>query len=392
MTQPLRNNVIPIRPSTLPAAQPVSKAQPPPGKRKGRGGWVTAGVLALASLGSLSLTTPEQRDQLRHLALPTLTSSTAPALPSFHPLQEQLGTEIDVLTSVGRRISGVATGPDGTVWLGLFDGGVAYLAPGETHAREVPGFTGRERFVSAIAVHQGRIFAASYAGVAEISPAGRKVTLHLEGVAADGLTVSGGQLRVGTGRGAFAWIGDGFQPVEQSEADGAPLRITALSMKGDHTWLGTPRGAYLVSSKASETRWIPLVFGSPGAQTNVVTAVVALADGAVVGTDDGGLAWLSPRGEVQAARFELARANEINPGAAVAFGSCAVFGTQGAGLLLASTGPDRQVRRLGPATQVSAVGRIGDRVLVGTSEGELFSLRIPSGLCTAAPRPLPDPS
>ncbi|MDQ3264109.1 MAG: hypothetical protein M3Y59_10665 [Myxococcota bacterium] len=343
-------------------------------------------------MAALALTPREQLEQLRHLALPTLTSEISPALPSFHPLQEQLGTEIDVLASVGKRISGVATGPDGTVWLGLFDGGVAYLPPGETHAREVPGFSGRERFVSAIMVHQGRIFAASYGGVAEVSREGRKVALHLEGVAADGLTVADGQLVVGTGRGAFVWIRDGFQPMPRAETEGAPLRITALSMKGADTWFGTPRGAYLASTKASGTRWIPLVFGSPGAQTNVVTAVVAFAEGAVVGTDDGGLAWLSPRGEVQAARFELARANEINPGAGVAFGSCAVFGTQGAGLLLASSGAERQVIRLGPSTQISAVGLIGDRVLAGTSEGELFSLRIPSGLCSAPDGRMPDPS
>jgi hypothetical protein len=82
---------------------------------------------------------------------------------------------------------------------------------------------------------------------------------------------------------------------------------------------------------------------------------------------------------VKALRFQEARANEANPGAFASADGTAFFGTQGAGMLVASL--SEQSLRVGrplnwPAERVSALAR-GSALWVGTDTGLVLSTRCP---------------
>ncbi len=178
--------------------------------------------------------------------------------------------------------------------------------------------------------------------------------------------------------------------------DGEALRVTALAAPGGvapgegRLWIGTSSGAYslplsaLAGAGRKVAAWHPLVFGDPPASTDVVTALADMGDGngdgAVAGTDDGGLVRLGPRGEVAAVRLTEALANQVNPGAAAGAGPALAFGTQGGGLLLVRAREEAlEVARpeglAGAAVSAVAADRTG--WLVGTADGRVVRVRCP---------------
>src|SRR5262249_15015292 len=152
--------------------------------------------------------------------------------------------------------------------------------------------------------------------------------------------------------------------------DGAP---------DDRIFIGTPDGVYEVRAplRAQGALWHPLVFGSPGATSNVVTALAPFADGVVAGTDDGGLVFVDDHG-VDARPFSDRRGNDINPGPPVARDGRIFAGSQGGGLIALDAARSR-ARKVGTPARVSAVSTSATDIWFGSEEGALY--------VTPAPRP-----
>jgi ligand-binding sensor domain-containing protein len=340
--------------------------------------------VALAAAGAVLLLGAawRQRDRARHLAVPVLADPSLPVPPGVE-LPELAGCGAEEVARVGGRITALLEDGDGALWIGTFDGG---LFRGGPEISEVAGLRGRERFVNALVEHDGLLWVATQGGLLALD-GGRRVLTLLAGEGVPALARGGAALYAGTARGPFrVSAGTGAEPLGAVGPSGEPLRVTALVAAASRLWIGTASGAYslpLATLEAPllsrEARWHPLVFGDPAAETNVVTALAPLADGAVAGTDDGGIVRLRADGGVTALRFTDARANEVNPGAAAAgAGGAALLGTQGGGLLVArARGPAVEALRVEGLgrTEVSAVGSAGDEILVGTAAGVVSELR-----------------
>ena len=280
-------------------------------------------------------------------------------------------------------MTAVLAASEGATLVGTFDDGVVRLGPDGT-ALAIAGLEGRERFVNALAEHDGLVWAATQGGLVALDGERRALAvLRGEGVTA--LVRAGSRLYAGTARGVFRVSAErGSEPMAVVGPDGEPIRTTALASTATDLWIGTTSGAYslplanLEAPLLSRTaRWHPLVFGAPGAATNVVTALAPLADGTLAGTDDGGLVRLAPEGGVAALRLADARANEVNPGAAAAVHGGVVVGTQGGGLVFARAveaglGAGRPLGLERHA--VSAVWAAGDEILAGTAEGAVLRI------------------
>jgi hypothetical protein len=321
-----------------------------------------------------------------------------PAAPGVE-LGEEGGCEAVEVARVGGRVTAILEDRDGALWIGTFDAGLFRAEPPPVTPAaspaderrgspllpvEVSGLRGRERFVNALAEHDGLVWVATQGGLLGQDGERRALTL----LAAEGVTAlaAAGPLYAGTARGVFrVSAGYGAEPVEATGPSGEPLRVTALATSGSHLWIGTSSGAYSLPLAtaaapllARAARWHPLVFGDPPAETNVVTALAPLGDGAVAGTDDGGVVRLRPGGGVSALRFADARANEANPGAAAAVAGAAAVGTQGAGVLLvrAEGGGLAATRLAAPGrAEVSAVHAGKGRLLAGTAAGQVLAVR-----------------
>ena len=175
------------------------------------------------------------------------------------------------------------------------------LGPDGT-ALAIAGLEGRERFVNALAEHDGLVWAATQGGLVALDGERRALAvLRGEGVTA--LVRAGSRLYRDRARRVPRVGGAGLR----ADGGGGPRRrahrTTALASTATDLWIGTTSGAYslplanLEAPLLSRTaRWHPLVFGAPGAATNVVTALAPLADGTLAGTDDGGLVRLAPEG------------------------------------------------------------------------------------------------
>jgi len=334
-------------------------------------------------------------ERLRHLAVPVLEDPSLPP-PAAEPLLEATGCEGAPLASVGQRATALLRAEDGTIWAGTFEGGLFRIAPGEPPAA-VPGLAGRERFVNALAESDGLVWAATQGGLLALDGDRRVLKLLADDGATSLARSPGGALLAGSPRGLFrVSAARGAEPVEVAGPAGEPLRVTALAAGGADLWIGTASGAYALPLAALDApllartaRSVPLVFGAPGAETNVVTALAGDASGAVAGTDDGGLVRLRGTGDPVAVRFADARARIVNAGAAAPSGEALAFGTQGGGLLFARpAGEGLAVVRAGaPAgagADVSSVARDGAGVdaarwLAGMGDGTILSVRCTPG-------------
>jgi hypothetical protein len=347
-----------------------------------------AAVVAVALLAVTSISAAAWRDRarVRHLAVPVLADPST-ALAPGQPLADGPPCAVQEIARAGARVTAVLETREGELWIGTFDGGVLRAdAPGLA-PEPVGDLAGRERLVNALVEHDGLVWAATQGGLVALD-GGRRALALLRGDGVSALAAAGGALYAGTGRGLVRVGVDGVERVDVAGPSGEPLRPTALAASRDRLWIGTASGAYAVPLAslaapllARTARWHPLVFGDPPAETNVVTALAPLGDGAVAGTDDGGLVLVSGDGRVSATRFADARANEVNPGAAALDGGGAVLaGTQGGGLLVAR--PDAaglEVVRAGGLgrREISAVAAIPGGALLGTAEGAVLRIACP---------------
>ena len=239
--------------------------------------------------------------RLRHLALPVIHD------PSVHPDAARIAARLDIAdgaigeaterTQLPARISAILPRADGVVFIGTFDGGLFRFDPARDSApREIAALDGRERFVDALAEWNGHVVAATHRGAVVLAPDGARAGVLAAGQAVSSLAVAGDELVLGTAHGL--WRGRDDVAVGERGPDGEILRVTALAATGDHVWIGTPDGVYEVRAplRAQAALWHPLVFGSPGATSNVVTALALAGDGVVAGTDDGGLVFVDDRG------------------------------------------------------------------------------------------------
>jgi hypothetical protein len=338
-------------------------------------------VLTLLALAAVAWTSRE-RERVRHLAVPVLSDPSLPASPGAD-LAEVGGCAAAEVAQVDARVTALVEDGEGALWVGTFDAGVLRSTPEELSP--VASLRGRERFVNALAVHDGLVWAATQGGLVALDGERRALGL-LAGEGVTALARAGTTLYAGTARGVFrVSAAGGAEPLEVVGPGGEPLRVTALAASATRLWIGTSSGAYallLASADAPllsrSARRHALVFGEPPAETNVVTALAPLDGGVLAGTDDGGVVRLGDDGSVSALRFSDARANEVNPGAAVASGAGVLVGTQGAGVLLARVaGAGLGAARLGGVgrAEVSAVHALGDRFLVGTAQGVVSAVR-----------------
>lgn len=340
---------------------------------------VAAAVLALAAWHG--------RARVRHLAVPVLADPSAAPAPAL-PLAEGPPSAAAEVARAGARVTALLEAGDGELWIGTFDRGV--LRGGAPGFPPVPveGLSGRKLLVNALALHDGLVWAATQGGLVAFDGERRALAL-IDGEAVTALAPARGALYAGTARGLQrVTVDGGAERVDLAGPSGEPLRPTALAVSGDLLWIGTASGAYelpLASLDAPllarTARWHALVFGTPGAETNVVTALAPVPGGVVAGTDDGGLVLVRADGAVAATRFADPRANEVNPGAAALAPDGAVLaGTQGGGVLLARprAAAGLEVVRVGGLVprEISAVAATPGGALLGTADGAVVRLAL----------------
>jgi hypothetical protein len=348
---------------------------------------VIAGVLSASTLGLAAARGAWRAPgRARHLAIPVLSDPSSPEPPPVE-LREGPRCAVREVARAGARVTALLVASDGALHVGTFDAGVLRVPPEGGDAVPV-ALAGRERFVNALAEHEGLVWAATQGGVVALDGE-RRVLALLRDDAVTALAPAGTALYAGTGRGVFRVSAeDGAVPVDAAGPSGEPLRVSALVASGGRLWIGTSSGAYAIPLAEVEApllartaRWHPLVFGDPPARTNVVTALAPLAGGVVAGTDDGGAVRIGAGGLVAAARLAEPRANEVNPGAVAALqGGAALLGTQGGGLLLVRASAEGlSVSRVADG-EISAVHVPGDGgdPLVGTAAGAVLAVSCPA--------------
>jgi outer membrane protein assembly factor BamB len=349
---------------------------------------VIAGTLAAATLLAAGAAFRE-RARARHLALPVLVDPSLPPIPAAD-LGPPAPCAAEELARVGGRVTALLAASDGELWVGTFDGGLHRPLGGRG---EMGALRGRERFVNALAEHDGLVWVATQGGLLAVDGERRVLTL-LAGEGVTALVRARGALYAGTARGVHrVGAAGGAVPLAATGPSGEPLRVTALAAAGGQLFVGTASGVYALALAsldvpllARTARWIPLVFGEPAAETNVVTALAPLAEGVVAGTDDGGVVRVRQDGRVVAVRFSDVRANEVNPGAAAAIrDGAAVLGTQGGGALLVRPRGDGLEVVRAAALERAAISAVAAEAspaggsLVGTADGAVVRLACEPG-------------
>jgi hypothetical protein len=237
---------------------------------------------------------------------------------------------------------------------------------------------GRERFVDALLPLDGAIVAGTHRGAIVLSDDGTRRETWAPGETVTALALVEGEPLVGTPHGLYRRD----RRLELRGPDGEPIRVTALATAAARLYLGSPAGLYslpLPLLQAAPAEWQPLVFGTPGARSNVVTALAPIGDGVLAGTDDAGVAFVSGSG-VRALAFDDPGANDVNPGAMTVAGGGVVVGTQGGGLVrvtLAGASPRGSRPRGWPLPRVSAVGER----FIGSDDGRVFAVACAAASC-----------
>jgi ligand-binding sensor domain-containing protein len=298
-----------------------------------------------------------------------------PNIPSAAPrltIGDGPAAHATLLSTLPSRVSAIVARTDGVLFLGTFDAGVYRFQPAHDRAPVAVGeLDGRERFVDALLEHEGRIAVGTHRGAVLLDGDGRRTGVVAAGEAIAALATVDGELVLGTAHGI--WVGG--KPLDARGPDGSGLRVTALAASAGRLWVGTAEGVYALERplRPEVAAWYPLVFGTPPASTDVVTALVPLDDGVLAGTDDGGLARVSGEG-VAALPFAERGANQVNPGALARLGDAIFVGTEGGGLLRVSDGGAAAMRpRDWSRVRVSAVAA-GGELYIGTEEGELWTI------------------
>ncbi|HEY2748210.1 MAG TPA: hypothetical protein VGL86_26490 [Polyangia bacterium] len=334
--------------------------------------WRLAFAAVTVALAATALPT----ERLRHLALPVMHDPSVRDSSARLTIADGAVGEATERTQLPGRISAILPRADGVVFIGTFDCGLYRFDPARDPApREVGGLDGRERFVDALAEWNGHVIAATHRGAIVLAADGARAGVIAAGQAVSSLAVAGDELILGTAHGLWRGRDDGA--VGERGPDGEVLRVTALAVtrgdeRGDRVWIGTPDGVYEIAAplRAQVAMWHPLVFGSPGATSNVVTALAPAAGGVVAGTDDGGLVFVDDR-SVDARPFSDARANDVNPGALVTIDGRVFFGSEGAGLV-ALDATRTHARRVGPLGRISAISTSATQLWFGSEEGALY--------------------
>ncbi len=343
--------------------------------------------IALALLGALGLALgggaaliAAGGERVRHLAMPVF-SEVAERDASGGATPEPLaGCAVAERARVAGRVTALLEA-DGALFIGTFEDGAVVATPGRRAALDLDG---RERFVNALAGGADGTWVGTQRG-AVLFRDGRRVAIAAPGVAITSFARAGDALLAGTARGLVRLLPGGRSEPLALEGEDPTPRVNALAVARSTLWIGTSAGALAVplapdGGLAGPARGIPLVFGVPPARTNVVTALAPLGDGALAGTDDGGLVRLGPAGAVAALRLAATRDNDVNPGAMLADGDHVLAGTQGGGLLAVEVeGEAFTVRRpdVTASLAISAVARGTQGWLAGTSDGRVLELRCP---------------
>jgi ligand-binding sensor domain-containing protein len=345
-------------------------------------------TLALAAVGFAAVMAAPL-SPLKHLAVPLIHDpSVAPTAARLTITDGEPSGATRAATLPG-RISAILPRAGGIVFIGTFDAGLYRFDPARD-ARPVPvgGLDGRERFVDALTEHEGHVVAGTHRGAVVLAPDGQRLGVVAAGEAVAALAVVDGHLVAATAHGLLR---DGA-PLGERGPSGETLRATALAATAARLWIGTPDGVYALprplGATAPVARWHPLVFGTPPARTNVVTALAPFGDGVLAGTDDGGVV-LVRDGGVAALPFADIPANDVNPGAMARTADAVFVGTEGAGLLRVDAALAAATRpRDLPATRISAVAVAvvagGAQLYAGTEEGELWRLAAPQPLVAAS--------
>lgn len=334
-------------------------------------------ILAAAAVGAALAATALPTARLTYLALPLARDPSVRAPVTPRTVEEGEAPARRDATRVPGRISAILPLYDETLFIATFDEGLYRFDPHRDRAPvPVGALDGRERFVDALVLHGDHVVAATHRGAVVLATDGARAGVLAAGEAVSSLATADDELILGTAHGL--WRGSDDRPVGERGPDGETLRVTALAVgersnrRGPRLFVGTADGVYILATPlaAQVARWQPLVFGTPAASTNVVTALATLGDGVIAGTDDGGLVFVDDDG-AHAAPFTEVTSNDVNAGALARVGAVTLVGTEGGGLIAVD---GAHVRRLGPKSRVTALAPFATRLWVGDDHGAVYAL------------------